>query len=114
MLSPDDRIFYLVETNKVENGARMIRAYDLQRDGSVTNMRVFHNFYPGRISWIVIAAGLYSSWGLAHEYGFTDIDGSRPDLGRHFDFDEQFKASSKTGFRWGISRPLEARRKGQQ
>jgi gluconolactonase len=26
----------------------MIRAYDLQPDGSVTNMRVFHNFYPGR------------------------------------------------------------------
>jgi NAD(P)-dependent dehydrogenase (short-subunit alcohol dehydrogenase family) len=23
---------------------------------------------------------LYSSWGLAHEYGFTDVDGSRPNL----------------------------------
>ena len=26
----------------------MIRAYDLQPDGTVTNMRVFHDFYPGR------------------------------------------------------------------
>jgi NAD(P)-dependent dehydrogenase (short-subunit alcohol dehydrogenase family) len=26
-----------------------------------------------------------SSWGLAREYGFTDLDGSRPDWGRHFD-----------------------------
>ena len=26
----------------------MIRAYDLRPDGSVTNMRVFHDFYPGR------------------------------------------------------------------
>jgi NAD(P)-dependent dehydrogenase (short-subunit alcohol dehydrogenase family) len=26
----------------------------------------------------------FSSWGLAGEYGFTDIDGSRPDWGKHF------------------------------
>ena len=26
----------------------MIRAYDLAEDGSVSNMRVFHDFYPGR------------------------------------------------------------------
>ena len=26
----------------------MISAYDLQADGSVRNMRVFHNFHPGR------------------------------------------------------------------
>ena len=25
-----------------------------------------------------------SSWGLAHEYGFTDVDGSRPDWGEYF------------------------------
>lgn len=27
----------------------------------------------------------YSSWGLSDEFGFTDIDGSRPHWGRHFD-----------------------------
>ena len=26
-----------------------------------------------------------SSWGLSREYGFTDIDGNRPDWGRHFE-----------------------------
>jgi hypothetical protein len=49
------------------------------------------------------SGGLYSSWGLARAYGFTDLDGSQPDWGRHFDFDELFK--SQTGFRWTISRP---------
>ncbi|MBI4906035.1 MAG: SMP-30/gluconolactonase/LRE family protein [Acidobacteria bacterium] len=48
MISPDDKTLYLVEANNQENGARMLRAYDLGADGSVSNMRVFHNFYPGR------------------------------------------------------------------
>ena len=26
---------------------------------------------------------VFSSWGLAREYGFTDLDGTRPDWGRH-------------------------------
>lgn len=30
------------------------------------------------------AGGVYTSWGLAEEYGFDDMDGSRPDWGRHF------------------------------
>jgi NAD(P)-dependent dehydrogenase (short-subunit alcohol dehydrogenase family) len=48
------------------------------------------------------SGGLYSSWGLAREYGFTDLDGSRPDWGQHFDIEAFFKASSKTGVRWTI------------
>lgn len=47
-ISPDDRILYIVEANGAEGGARMIRAYDLQPDGSARNMRVLYNFYPGR------------------------------------------------------------------
>jgi NAD(P)-dependent dehydrogenase (short-subunit alcohol dehydrogenase family) len=31
------------------------------------------------------SGGLYSSWTLSDEYGFTDVDGSRPHLGEHFD-----------------------------
>jgi NAD(P)-dependent dehydrogenase (short-subunit alcohol dehydrogenase family) len=50
------------------------------------------------------SGGLYSSWGLAREYGFTDVDSSRPDLGRYFDFEKQFAASARTGFRWTITR----------
>lgn len=30
------------------------------------------------------AGGVYSSWGLSDEYGFTDIDGRRPHWGRYF------------------------------
>ena len=30
------------------------------------------------------SGGLFSSWGLAKEYGFTDIDGRRPDWGTFF------------------------------
>ena len=30
------------------------------------------------------AGGVYASWTLSDEYGFTDIDGSRPHWGRYF------------------------------
>jgi NAD(P)-dependent dehydrogenase (short-subunit alcohol dehydrogenase family) len=60
------------------------------------------------------SGALYSSWGLAREYGFTDMDGSRPDCGRHFNFEEIFKKSSKTGFRWAVTRPQAARREGKR
>jgi gluconolactonase len=47
-ISPDDKQLYLIEANNAEGGARMIRAYDLRPDGTVGNMRVHYNFYPGR------------------------------------------------------------------
>ena len=48
VISPDDATLYLIETAQQEGGARMIRAYDLAEDGTASNMRVFHDFYPGR------------------------------------------------------------------
>ena len=48
VISPDDKTFYLIEAHPAADRARMIRAYDLADDGSVSNMRVFHDFYPGR------------------------------------------------------------------
>jgi gluconolactonase len=48
VIAPDDRTLYLIESNGADKGARMIRAYDLRPDGTVANMRVHHNFYPGR------------------------------------------------------------------
>ena len=48
VISADNRTLYLIETNQREGGARMIRAYDLSEDGTVSNIRVFHDFYPGR------------------------------------------------------------------
>jgi gluconolactonase len=47
-ISPDDRTLYLVEANGAQGGARMIRAFDLGADGTVSKMRVLYNFYPGR------------------------------------------------------------------
>jgi len=66
-ISPDDKILYLVEANGAEGGARMIRAYDLQPDGTVRNMRVLYNFYPGRSAdgmSIDTQGNLYASAGL--------------------------------------------------
>jgi len=36
---------------------------------------------------------VFSSWGLAPEYGFTDVDGRVPDIGRYFR--EEFKLTMK-------------------
>jgi gluconolactonase len=66
-ISPDDRTLYLVEANGAEGGARMIRAYDLLPDGTVRNMRVHYNFYPGRSAdgmSIDIQGNLYASAGM--------------------------------------------------
>jgi NAD(P)-dependent dehydrogenase (short-subunit alcohol dehydrogenase family) len=47
------------------------------------------------------SGGLFSSWNLAREYGFTDLDGSQPDTGAMFaEHPEWLKP--KTKFRWRI------------
>ena len=50
------------------------------------------------------SGGLYSSWGLAEEYGFTDLDGTRPHWWRYFTehFPRMANAKPKTGFSWKI------------
>jgi gluconolactonase len=73
-ISPDEKTFYLIEANGAANGARLIRAYDLLPDGTVRNMRVHYNFYPGRSGdgmsidaqgnlWV--AAGLHNTRGTS-------------------------------------------------
>jgi gluconolactonase len=74
-ISPDDRKLYLVEANGAEAGARMIRAYDLQPDGSVRNMTVHYNFYPGRSAdgmSIDSQGNLYASAGLHQRRGTSE------------------------------------------
>jgi gluconolactonase len=83
MISPDDRTLYLVESNQVEGGARMIRAYDLAGDGSVSNMRVFHNFYPGRSAdglCIDSAGNLFAAAGLHRRRGTSETLDTRPGI----------------------------------
>jgi len=48
------------------------------------------------------SGGLYSSWGLAKEYGFTDLDGTQPDIGAQIDFEAMFAGAAKTGVQWRI------------
>ncbi len=49
------------------------------------------------------SGGLYSSWDLALEYGFTDMDGSQPDLRQVVNFEEHYCNSAKTRVRWALS-----------
>jgi gluconolactonase len=74
-ISPDDRKLYLIEANAEKGGARMIRSYDLQPDGSVRNMRVHYNFFPGRSAdgmSIDTQGNLYASAGLNQPRGTTE------------------------------------------
>jgi gluconolactonase len=74
-IAPDDRTLYIIETNPAEGGARLIRAYDLQSDGSVRNMRVLYNFYPGRSGdgmSIDTQGNLYVSAGLHARRGTSE------------------------------------------
>lgn len=74
-ISPDDRVLYLVEANQKQGGARLIRAFDLQPDGSVTNMRVHYNFSPGRSAdgmSIDVEGNLYASAGLNQLRGTSE------------------------------------------
>jgi len=51
------------------------------------------------------AGGLYASWELAQEYGFTDVDGARPDFGGRL---AALAARGRGGFRWRLEPPLSA------
>ena len=69
-ISPDDKQLYLIEANGAAGGARMIRAYDLHADGTVGNMRVHYNFYPGRSADGMSI--LYASAGMNQLRGTTE------------------------------------------
>jgi gluconolactonase len=74
-ISPDDSTLYLIEANQAEKGARMIRAFDLRPDGTVANMRVHYNFYPGRRAdgmSIDSQGNLYASAGMGQLRGTSE------------------------------------------
>ncbi len=74
-VSPDDRTLYLVEANGAAGGARMIRRYDLQPDGTVRNMTVHYNFSPGRSAdgmSIDSQGNLYASAGMNQLRGTSE------------------------------------------
>jgi gluconolactonase len=74
-VSPDDRTLYVIEANQTQGGARMIRAFDLNANGSVSNMRVHYNFYPGRSAdgmSIDTEGNLYASAGMSQLRGTSE------------------------------------------
>ena len=82
-ISPDDQTLYLVEANGTEKGTRMIRAYDLQGDGTVRGMRIFHDFYPGRSAdgiCIDSQGNLYAATGLNRRRGTSETLDTKPGI----------------------------------
>ena len=80
-VSPDDKTLYVVEANGAEGGARMIRAYDLQPDGAIENMRVFHDFYPGRSAdgiTVDSQGNIYAATGLHRRRGTHETLDTKP------------------------------------
>lgn len=66
------------------------------RDGAAKDPNFLHSETPAFVGRAVAALAtdpdvmrwsgrLLSSWGLSRAYGFTDVDGARPDWGAHFD-----------------------------
>jgi gluconolactonase len=75
MLSPDDRTLYVVEMNRGPNGPRRVRAFDLSRDGTASNPRVFHEFFPGRGGdgmAVDVEGNLYVAAGMHKPRGTTE------------------------------------------
>lgn len=82
-ISPDDKTLYLVEANGAAGGARMIRAYDLSPGGTLSNMRVFHDFYPGRSAdglCIDSQGNLYAAAGLHRRRGTSETLDTKPGI----------------------------------
>ena len=52
------------------------------------------------------SGGVFTSFGLSEEYGFTDIDGARPNMWQYLadHFPQMMNAKSPTVYQWQISR----------
>jgi gluconolactonase len=74
-VSGDDKTLYVVEANQAKDGHRRITAFDLQPDGTLRNMRVHYNFYPGRSAdgmSIDEQGNLYAAAGLHRPRGTSE------------------------------------------
>ena len=82
-VSPDEKTFYLIEADGRAGRARNIRAYDLQPDGNVTNMRVLVDLSPGRSGdgmELDEQGNLYVAAGLHKPRGTSETLDTRPGL----------------------------------
>jgi NAD(P)-dependent dehydrogenase (short-subunit alcohol dehydrogenase family) len=60
------------------------------------------------------AGGVLGSWELAAEYGLQDVDGSRPDFGRHLATSGAFAPSRRTAAHWSVVRESSTRPQSSQ
>ena len=82
-LSPDESTFYMIETHRGVDRHRDLRAFDLARDGTLSNGRVLYEFYPGRSGdgMCVDAQGnLYVAAGLHNLRGGSETLDTRPGI----------------------------------
>jgi gluconolactonase len=83
VISPDEKTLYLIEAHGGADRNRNILAFDLQRDGSLSNRRVLYNFYPGRSGdgmCIDAAGNLYVAAGLHKRRGSSETLDTRPGI----------------------------------
>ena len=83
VVSPDEKILYLIEAHGEENHNRNILAFDLHEDGSLSNRRVLYNFYPGRSGdgmCIDVEGNLYVAAGLHQRRGSSETLDTRPGI----------------------------------
>lgn len=83
VVSPDEKMLYLIEAHGEENRNRNILAFDLHEDGSISNRRVLFNFYPGRSGdgmSIDIEGNLYVAAGLHKRRGSSETLDTRPGI----------------------------------
>lgn len=83
IISPDEKILYLIEAHGGADRNRNILAFDLNKDGSLSNRRVLYNFYPGRSGdgmSIDIEGNLYVAAGLHKRRGSSETLDTRPGI----------------------------------
>jgi NAD(P)-dependent dehydrogenase (short-subunit alcohol dehydrogenase family) len=60
------------------------------------------------------AGGILGSWELAAEYGLRDVDGTRPDFGRHLATSGTFTPTRHTGAHWHVTREASTKYQSMQ
>ena len=83
IVSPDEKTMYVIEAHGEENHNRNILAFDLNKDGSISNRRVLYNFYPGRSGdgmCVDVKGNLYVAAGLHKRRGSSETLDTRPGI----------------------------------
>jgi gluconolactonase len=83
IVSPDEKTLYLIEAHGEEGKNRQILAFDLSKDGALSNRRTLIDFYPGRSGdgmCIDEQGNLYVAAGLHKERGSSETLDTRPGI----------------------------------